>query len=86
MLFEELRKDNCVLGDIIPPLRRAKLWSVSFKAPRNDSVDATMKRSDCSEVIANGLRDRQIQNQRGLCPTGEGVLKNEFLVSLKDQF
>lgn len=26
-----------------PPLRRAPLWSISFEAPRNESVDAGVK-------------------------------------------
>ena len=43
ILFETLKKGDCVQGDRTPPLRRAQLWSISFKAPRNDSFDAGVK-------------------------------------------
>lgn len=43
ILFNKLRKGDCVQGDRTPPLRRAQIWFISFKAPRNKSFDAGVK-------------------------------------------
>lgn len=84
ILFEKLKKGDCVQGDRTPPLRRAQLWSISFKAPRNDSFDAGVKIHGSLEKSQWTERQIDAEPEQSLFYGGESSKIFFFLISLKD--